>query len=424
MQVLVEASLWIALAYLSAVSTVAVVTAVRTGGRREDAVATREAASISRFTIPVSVILPVAPGSARVSESIAALLRLNYPSFEVIVVADGVDSARLDGLARQWQLEARELFYRQTLKTADVRRIFRSNADARLMVIDKAPGGHADALNCGVNVARYRYIMSLSPEIAFDADALLRVMSAVLQDPVNVVGASNHVERAADSAIFQRLVSLRSLMNTRLAWRHLRYGLGPDGAVAVWRRDTVLKIEGFSRTAADPDLDMMFRVEAAHPEQAGRVARSGDVFGKISSQPVPGVIAAARRRQLAAFQVLASTIRRGGRAPDRMTLAHFLESEVLTPAAQAWIVVATVAGAGAGWFPWSTPLLALLLLSFGSAAVTAATLLLRGFAAGGPSQSELGRLLLAGPFEFVLHRPLLAIGRLGAVIAMMGFRTR
>src|SRR4029077_1766797 len=110
---------------------------------------------------------------------------------------------------------------------------YRSGRDPRLMVIDKAGAGYSDALNCGVNVARYRYFMPVAPDVTFDRDALLRLMTAALRDPANVVGASNHVERGAASvgtdlgapfalsALFQRLASARSLMDSRLAWRQL-----------------------------------------------------------------------------------------------------------------------------------------------------------------------------------------------------------
>lgn len=425
-QALLTASLWLALAYLTAVSLAAIVAALREGGRRDDAATSHDAVSVSRFTIPVSIVVPVTGQGPDLPRTISALLQLNYPAFEVIVVADGADPSHFDGLAGEWRLGAREFFYRRTLPTADVRRIYRSDVDARLMVIDKAKGGYSDALNCGVNVARYRYVMSLPPEIAagveFDADALLRVMTAALHDPAHVVGASSHVEQGVESdgssaAVFQRLASLRSLMKTRLAWRHLRQGLGPEGAVAVWRRDAVLKMQGFSRTAADPDLDLMFRVQAAEPDGGARFVRSGDVFGRVESRPIRCALAAAGRRQRGAFQIVGRALGGHARRLDRATLVHFVESELFTPAMQGWLVAGSLAGAAAGWFPWSTPLVAILLLSFGSAAVSAAALLLRGFAPGAPSEPELRRLLLASPLEPVLYRPLLAIARLGAVLA-------
>ena len=288
--------------------------------------------------------------------------------------------------------------------------------------------------------------MSVSPEVTFDSDALLRVMAAALRDPANVIGASNHVERGADpadaavsrastaesisggaaagmvarmSALFQRLASARSLMESRLAWRHLGAGLGPSSAVVVWRRDSVIKVNGFSPTAADADLDMMFRLQTTGMDGAGRFDRGVDVFGQVGPQPMRGALNMAARRQSAALQILWACLRGAARALDPKTLAYFIEAELLTPLAQTWIVVATVIGVGVGWFAWSTVALALVLLSFGNAAVTAAALLLRGATAGAPEEPELRRLIVAGPLEFVVYRPVLVGARLAAAIAFL-----
>jgi hypothetical protein len=351
----------------------------------------------------------------------------------------------LDGLTREWQLDAREFFYRRTIETAEVRRIYRSGRDSSLMVIDKVAGGYSDALNCGVNVARYRYFMSVSPEVTFDSDGLLRVMAAALRDPANVIGASNHVERGADpadagagqdttkptsidvqigraarvSAIFQRLASARSLMDSRLAWRHLGAGLGPSGAVVVWRRDSVIDVNGFAATAADAELDMMFRLQTTGVARAGRFDRGVDVFGRVGPQPLSAALKLAHRRQTAALQILWACARGSARALDSRALAYFIAGELLTPLAQVWIVAATVIGVSLGWFAWSTVALGLVLLSFGNAAVTAAALLLRGATSGAPEEPELRRLIVAGPFEFVVYRPALAGVRLAAAISFI-----
>lgn len=463
-QFLVTASLVIAIAYLATVATVAIVAALRAGGRREEPAESHEALSVSRFTIPVSIIVPVSKNSASVSPAISSLLALNYPEFEVIVVVDAGTPDTLEALTHDWHLEAREFFYRRTLETSGVCRIYRSGTDGRLMVIDKTPvvgtvrsvpvvrtfrsasEGYSDALNCGVNVSRYRYFMSVSPEVVFDSDALLRVMASALRDPANVVGASNHVEQGADAtesayaslvderaivkgehegvvgrvgALFQRLASARSLMDSRLAWRHFGAGLGPKDAVVVWRRDAVIKLGGFSQTAADPDLDMMFRLQTTGGEGAGRFDRGVDVFGRVGPQPLRGALRLAGRRQLAALQILWACLGGKARSLDPRTLAYFVESELVTPLAQAWIVTATLAGAALGWFTWSAVVLALVLLSFGNAAVSGAALLLRGASPGAPEEPELRRLLVAGPLEFVLYRPVLAVARIAAAMAFV-----
>ncbi|MEQ1728958.1 MAG: hypothetical protein ABL982_11300, partial [Vicinamibacterales bacterium] len=226
-QMLVTASVLLSLGYLAAVSVVSVVAALRTGGRREDAPDSYDALPASRLTMPVSVVMP-AGSSSGVQTAVQALLGLAYPEFEVIVIVDA-PAAHMAALSAEWQLETREFFYRRTLDTAPVRRIFRSLRDPRLMVVEKEPGHRSDALNCGVNLARYRFVAVVPPNVTFDPAALRRAMAPALRDPVSVVGVGSHIERVPDDrksadreARFQRLRSIRSLMFTRLFWGHLR----------------------------------------------------------------------------------------------------------------------------------------------------------------------------------------------------------
>jgi len=426
-------SILIALVYLAVVATIAIVAALRAGGRRNDDNEDHQALAVSRFTIPVSIIVPVLKPSAAVRRTVASLLELNYPEFEVIVVVEGQSGIVLKLLARDWQLEAREFFYRQTINTADVRRIYRSGRDSRLMVIDKIGHGPSDAINCGVNVSRYRYVMPIAPAATFDRDALLRMMTAAVRDPANVVGASGHLELGESStttgtarlaARFQRLASARSMMDSRLGWRYLGAGLGPTGGVNVWRRDAIVKLRGFSAAAADPDLDMMFRLQTNALEGGGRFDRGTNVFGHVGPQQMRDTLKIGVRRQQAALEIVSAWARGRGRRFDLRTLAYFIGSEILTPLTQVWIVAATVFGAAAGRFAWISVLLALALLSFGNAAVSNAALLLRGSAAGGPEQGELQQLLKAGPLDFVLYRAMLAAARVVAIVRFVGGITR
>ena len=436
MPTLLTYSIVVAIAYLAVVAIVAIVAALNAGGRRDDAADEHEALAVSRFTIPVSIIVRMSNSAPSVTRTLAALLELNYPEFEVIVVADGAPQANLEELTGEWQLEAREFFYRKIIDTSEVRRIYRSGRDSRLMVIDKAaastratPDHYGDALNCGVNVARYRYVMPVDPDVTFDRDALLRIMTAALRDPANVIGASNHIERGTDTAVdsafarfmerFQRLASARSLMDSRLAWRHLGAGFSPASSVSVWRRDAVIKAQGFSVSGADPYLDMMVRLQTRGLEGGGRFDRGTDVFGQMDAQPVRSALTVAGRRQRATLEVLSALLRGRARGIDGKALAWFLASEILTPLAELWIVLATIAGASLGWLSWTSVLLAIMALSLGNAAVTMAALILRGSSAGAPEEAELRRLVVAGPFEFVLYRPMLAAARAAAAIAFV-----
>lgn len=405
---ILAASIVISLVYLTAMAGAAIVGALRVGGRRSERAAGDDALSMSRFTIPVSVIVPAPATTGSLSRAITAALALNYPEFEVIVVVEGGHPADIDALTREWQLEAKEFFYRCTIATAPVMRIHRSLRDSRLMVVDKAPAGHGDAINCGVNLARYRYIVSLSPALTYDPDALLRLMAAALRDPGNVLGASNHVE---DGALFPRLVSIRSQMESRLAWSRLPSGVVPKRAVVAWRRDAVLGAGGFSVSAADTELEMMFRLQSPAAEAAGRFNRGTEVFGRMGPRTIGEILGQTGGRQRATMALLGACLTGAGRLAPR-TLAYFVSADVLAPLAQSWVIVGTVAGAAAGWFDWSHVLQAVVWLSFGNAAVSAAALLLRGARPDAPETGELMRMLAAAPLEFVLVRPFLVGARL------------
>jgi len=393
---LTAGSIGLALVYLFAVAVAVVVMAVRRGGRREDPPADHDAMSESRFTIPVSLIVPVGGGAddADVDRTIDALLALNYPQLEVIVIADGPSAS--EPLNAGWWLEARELFYRAALPTAPVRMMYRSARDSRLLVVHKTPGTVADALNCGVNLARFRYVVVVEPGVTFDADALLRAVTSPLRDPAAVVGATSHIEITGTT--LQRLRSIRSLMHSRVMWRSSGPALGPCDAVVVWRRDAVAQSGGFSSNAADPHLDLMVRLQtSATPGTRGLVVRTTEIFGQRRARSMVDHVRRTARWQAAALQAVASLVAAGPNT--RVMLGHFFVAEVLTPCAQAWAILATVAGAAAGYWPWVDVVFAVVLLALGQAIVTCAALLLRGSVSHAPDARGLQRLLLLAPLE-------------------------
>jgi hypothetical protein len=382
LQTLIVWSLVAALAYLAALTLAAIVLALRSAAQGAGALDDGYSFSASRFSIPASLVVPVtAEAQWRDAPStIAALLDLNYTTFEVIVVADQLPPASWDALKTEWQLEAREIFFRASLGTAPVRMMYRSARDPRLVVVLKTPGSAADALNCGVNLARFKYVSAIEPGLAFDRDALLRVMKASKGDPARVVGATSHVETRGGWV--QHLHAIRSLMESRLVWRRLSSALSPHEAVVVWRRDAVEQAGGFL-DVWDPHLEMAVRLQtAAAADAQWEVVRTAEVFGYRRPRAFIDYIRHTLRRQRAAVQALSSL--RDADTSARTMLLYFFVSGVLTPFAQAWTIVATAACAALGWLPWTDVGLAVWLLVAGHGAVGAASQLVRGDLAPAP----------------------------------------
>jgi len=397
--------------------------ALRFGGRRAGVSGDHDALAGSLFTIPVSVIVPIERGrdARAAAQRAAALLNLKYPEFEVIVVADASGDGALEGIKAAWELAPNEFFYRQALKTASVQRIYRSTRDTRLLLVEKEPAGRSDALNCGVNLARYRYATIVDLDVLFDPDALLRAMAAPLADPASVVAATCHVECGGPSqgwrGAFDYLASARALMESRVVWKGMANGVCPDAHVFVFRRDALLQLGGFSPRAADAGLDAMSRLQERTEDIDGAalpgVVRTSELFGRVDpAQPRPWSPIRRQRALLETLRTLAE-----GEQPSA-ALRYLTASRVIAPLAAGWFVAGTFAGAAAGRLPWHAVALAVVAVSFGQAAISTAALLLRGSAPGGPEGGQLTRLVLAAPFEAAVRGPVTAFARLAAIFTL------
>lgn len=143
-----------------------------TDGRQED----YDVLAGSRFTIPVSVVVPAYNEEVLIRSTVRSLLALDYPEFEVIVVNDGSRDDTLALLQQAFDLETRETFFQKRFDTSPIHHVYQSRSDSRLRVVDKDNGGKADALNAGLNLARYRYICTVDADTVYLPDALLRAM--------------------------------------------------------------------------------------------------------------------------------------------------------------------------------------------------------------------------------------------------------
>jgi hypothetical protein len=397
----------LALVYVAATSVRLVVLALRTGGRRDDAMSDREALAESRFTIPVSLIVPVVDAlmsSADPDDTVADLLALHYPEFELIVVVDE-GHPRATALQSSWRLAPCEFYYRQALPTAGVRRIFRSARDGRLIVVEKEAGGLADALNCGVNLARFRYAALVQPGVRCDRDALMRAMTAPIRDPAGIVAATSHV--AVESRWFDALDTARAVLDSRIGWSGPE-GIGPESRVAVWRRDVILQMEGFSTRAADPGMDLMARLHSRPREEgaaATLVVRTPAVFGTSSISP--GRIAT-RAAALQAACALART-------PRTAAFRALIASSLLRPASEFWAVAGMTLAAASGGVSWWQPALAVVVVSFCRALVSTAALLVRGSFMNAPRSHVLNALIALSPAEVAVRGVVDAAAWIGAV---------
>ena len=229
----------------------------------------------SRFTIPVSVIVAAYNEETAIVSTVASLLDLDYPEFEVIAVNDGSSDRTLAQLV---DVRARGVRGVRAARLPDgerARDLPRSVTN--LVVVDKENGGKSDALNAGLNVAKFRYVCGVDADTVFDREALLKGMRRVVEDPADrrrdeppddrrepesVMSASpgrRPIDRRPFMA-YQHLDYLRAFFNNRLAWSRLGFMLCAVGAFQIWRRDVLEEVGGYSRTFTCEDIELTFRV--------------------------------------------------------------------------------------------------------------------------------------------------------------------
>lgn len=387
--------------------------------------------STSRFTIPVSVIAAAYNERVGIVGTVRSLLRLDYPEFEVIVVNDGSTDDTMRVLRDAFELVPYEIFYRKVFPTERLRGIYRSRADARLIVIDKENGGKADALNCGINLSRYRYICCVDADAVYMKNALLKGMRLVIQDPAHVVGVTasvgicHHPEKmdldSGQLPVDRRLISnyqhldyMRSFLLARIAWSRLNFMLCVIGAFQIWRRDAIVEVGGFSSDFTCEDIEMTFRMQEfflrkkipakilALPDTIG-VTEGPDRFRSLISQ---------RARWQRVIMETFWHYRRMFFNPTYRTVGMFgmpfyFLSEVLAPFMQALSVLTLIVAALLGVLIIKEFLIFVLIMGLLIGVATNVALLFQDDSFRPYTTWNLIRFVTIAPLDMILYRPIL-----------------
>jgi cellulose synthase/poly-beta-1,6-N-acetylglucosamine synthase-like glycosyltransferase len=235
---------------------------------------------------PITIIAPAHNEEASIRVAVRNLLELDYPELEVIVVNDGSADHTFEELRAEFRLRLVRAVYVPEVKSAPVRGLYRSDVDARLVVVDKEAGGSkADAINAGLNAATSPYVCVVDADSVLERDALLRIMVPVLADPKRVVAVGGIVRVLNGSEIekgqlrrvrlphksieaIQVIEYLRAFLIGREAWAQGNMLMIISGAFGVFRTDLVRAVGGYRARSIGEDLDLVARLHRHLREKA------------------------------------------------------------------------------------------------------------------------------------------------------------
>lgn len=313
---------WLGLSYFLALNTIylllIVIAAVNLGGylRRKD-VAVLEDVLTSPATLPVSVIMPAHNEELGIVESTRAILALEYPQLELIVIDDGSSDYTFSRLRDAFDLvEAPVNVPRLVPAIGEILSVHLSRTDNDLTVIRKrSVGKKTDAANTGINIAKYPIVCIVDADAVLDPDALIKVTKPFADDPQRVVATGGAIRPSNGCTLYRGRVTSTSMPSNRLArmqvveylrafllgrtgWSKLGALLIISGAFGVFRKDLLIEIGGYDLDSIGEDADLVARLHR-HLTNAKRNYRITFVSEPVCWTEVPedtSILRAQRRR--------------------------------------------------------------------------------------------------------------------------------
>lgn len=226
-------------------------------------------------TKPLTMVVPAYNEEVTIVDSVTNLLQSDYPRLEVVVVNDGSKDGTLEVLQKAFHLRRTDLPYRAALQTAHVKGMYEATVPLpkqviRLVVLDKANGGKADALNAGTNASTCPFVVSLDADSILDQRALKEMMRALQEDPrLMALGGQVAIANGCavqngkvvdiglpknDAARFQMIEYLRSFTTGRTGLDRMDCVLILSGVFAVFDKELLIRAGGYLTRFLDARL--------------------------------------------------------------------------------------------------------------------------------------------------------------------------
>ena len=339
----------------------------------------------SSLDLPISIIVPAHNEAVSIISSVRALLQLQYPQFELVVVNDGSTDGTLEKLLDGFAMRPFPEAYRSQIPCKHVRGVYRSALHPNLRVIDKeSAGSKADASNAGINAARFPLVCVVDADSVLMQDSLRRMVRPFLEDPTTIAAGGTvriangctvrqgFIEKVGLPRNFLALVQvveyLRAFLFGRLGWTSLNALLIVSGAFGLFRKDVVTEVGGFAPDAIGEDMELIVRLHR-HMKVQRREYRIQFIPDPVSWTDAPETLRGLRSQRVrwqhglgqALFRNRALMFHPRGGAVSWLAIPFYLVFELFGPIVEVAGYAVMIAAALLGWISPSTALLFLAL---------------------------------------------------------------
>ncbi len=225
---------------------------------------------------PVTLLAPAYNEEQTCTDSIQSLLTLIYPEYEILFINDGSKDKTVERMVTFFDMKETIRAPTAQIPSSEVKKIYRSRRYPNLWLIDKANGGKADALNCGINFCRTPLFSAMDADSLLEREALKRIVHPFVEDTTTVsVGGIIRIANGCkiESGIvtdvklpqnwlpkFQVLEYLRAFLAGRLGWSFLDSVLIVSGAFGIFKRSSVVSVGGYRTDTVGEDMELIMRL--------------------------------------------------------------------------------------------------------------------------------------------------------------------
>ena len=215
------------------------------------------------YFFPITIIAPAYNEESTIFESVKSLLQLEYPDFEIIIVNDGSTDRTFEILKKGYGLKKSFRPYQKLLTCKEIKGIYSSKKYPELVCIDKINGGKSDALNAGINVAKYPFVSVIDSDSILEPDVMLKLIRPFMDDEKTIavggiIRVANGCKVMAGKVVeiglsprwlpnFQIIEYLRAFLFGRVGWDALNSLLIISGAFGLYKKKYWSKLEDINR---------------------------------------------------------------------------------------------------------------------------------------------------------------------------------
>ncbi len=231
------------------------------------------------FYFPISIIVPAYNENVTAVQTVDNLLKLDYKTFEIVVVDDGSTDNTKQLLIDEYGLElAPHTLIRYQVPCKPIQEVYKGKCrNIPIVLISKENGRcKADANNAAINVVSYPYFVCMDADEVLQRDALTYASRAMLESD-NVIGVGGNIKisnnvRFKDamptSAALPKNISVgmqvleysRAFVGSRIFQDLTNSNLIISGGYGLFKKSAVVAVGGYDQKSLGEDMELTVKL--------------------------------------------------------------------------------------------------------------------------------------------------------------------